>query len=343
MRNEVVAALAALCVVVVGACSEDEPPESAALPPASPTPEDPKCPLSGLEPKKASMLERPALAIKVENNSVAYPLSGLDKAEIVFEELAEGGITRFMAMYHCTDASRIGPVRSARFIDPDLMFPITRILAAAGGNAFVQERLRKDGVILLDEDNTGEAMDRVDRGAISFEHTLYGNSEQLRKLGAKRDDKAPPERMFRFGDLTGKSKKARKIHISFSPSANVTYKWKGGKWQRFDDGSPLKMSSGENIAVDNVIIEEHDLAYSKKMVDVRGSASVVFQDETGKGRAVLFRDGKALTGRWIRKSKGRAVRFETRNGKTMVFAPGSIWIELVPSPKGQVKGSFSFK
>ena len=67
------------------------------------------CPLSGEKPAKEELVDRPAVAVKIENNAVAYPLSGLEDAEIVYEELVEGGITRFLAMFHCGDAADLGP------------------------------------------------------------------------------------------------------------------------------------------------------------------------------------------------------------------------------------------
>ena len=88
---------------------------------------DKVCPLSGAEPK-GDEADRPAVAIKVENAQVAYPLSGLHEAELVYEELVEGGVTRFMAIYHCTDSKKVGSVRSARAVDPGIMIPVTKIL-----------------------------------------------------------------------------------------------------------------------------------------------------------------------------------------------------------------------
>lgn len=334
-----------MALLLVGAaCTSDdeEPPDVAVTTPSpipTPTP-DPKCPLTGLDPESPALVERPAVAVKVENNPVAYPLSGLEDAEIVFEELVEGGITRFMAIYHCNDAKKVGPVRSARVVDPGIMIPITRILAAAGGNDIVRKELKKARVVILDEDTSGNAMRRVPRSGISLEHTLYANTAALRKLGRKRFDEAPVVG-FRFGPLEGKARKAREATMNFGGSATVTYRWSRGKWKRFDDGSPLMAEGGGQIAVENVLIEQHTVNLSRTIVDVAGNPSIEIADETGKGTAVLLRDGKAITGKWIRKTeKGPAV-FKRKNGKEMVFAPGAVWVELVPDKKGEVKGSFS--
>jgi Protein of unknown function (DUF3048) N-terminal domain/Protein of unknown function (DUF3048) C-terminal domain len=300
------------------------------------------CPLSGREPKNEKLLDRPAVAVKVENNPAAYPLSGLEKAEIVYEEPVEGGLTRFMAMYHCTDAAKVGPVRSSRTVDPAIMTPTTRILAAAGGNAIVRKALDKGNVVLIDEGGSNGALRRVARPGISSEHTLYGDTVKLRRVGSKRFDRPPSRESYEFGDLDGKSKKASTVTITFSGALTVTYEWKHGRWFRSDDGEPLVAESGKQIAVDNVLIEEHDVNFSKTIVDVAGNPSVEIADVTGRGRAVLFRDGRAIRGRWIRDSVKDAVHFETTDGDEMSLHEGTTWVELVPSPRGELKGSFSF-
>ncbi len=303
-------------------------------------PEPAICPLTGVEPAKESVLERPAVAVKIENNPVAYPLSGLEDAEIVYEELVEGGQTRFMALYHCTDAPKAGPVRSSREVDAAIMTPITRILAAAGGNDAVRNTLSESGIVLVDETDSGEAMQRIPREGISMEHTLYADTGALRKLGRKQFDEPPPEEVFTFGELEGKSAKAATVSIEFG-AASSSYQWDGDAWLRFDEGQALMSESGEQISVDNVIVEEHEIDYSD-ITDVTGAASTIIKDVTGTGRAVLFRDGRAIKGSWERETVEGPVRFMTKAGDQMVLAPGTTWIELVPSNEGEAKGSFSY-
>jgi Protein of unknown function (DUF3048) N-terminal domain/Protein of unknown function (DUF3048) C-terminal domain len=304
---------------------------------------EPKCPLTGLSPKADSLLKRPAVAVKVENNPLAYPLSGLEKADVVFEEEVEGGLTRFMAIYDCGDAAKVGPVRSARIVDPDIMKPITQILADAGSNATVDKALAKAHITVIDELTAGSAMRRVTREGISSEHTLYGDTTALRKLGQKHFKHPPAGDIFKFGSLQeGASKKARRITINFSSGNVAGYKWSKGHWLRFQGGSPLMAESGHQISVDNVIIEQHKVNYSKNIVDVLGNPSTEIANVTGSGPAVLFRDGRAIKGTWSRSSVNKPVRFSTKSGDEMQLKPGRVWIELVPGKKGDVKGSFSF-
>lgn len=335
------AAAAAVFLLVTAACSgspEETAPDQAST--QSPAVEDPTCPLSGLTPPPGTVLERPAVAVKIENNPVAYPLSGLEKAEIVYEEQVEGGMTRFLALYHCTNTPKAGPVRSARSVDPAIMTPTTRILAAAGGNDIVRDVLSKGKIFIIDEQSAGEAMRRFDRPGVTFEHTLYGNTKALRKLGAREFSAPPPAGQFDFGKLEGKSKKARKITLQFGSATTIEYRWAKDSWRRFERGQPFETEAGQ-IEVDNVIIEEHVVNNSKTIIDIAGNPSIEIADVIGSGRAVLFRDGRAIRGRWVRKKQHGPVVYKSKDGKEMVLAPGTTWIALLPNDKGEVKGSFS--
>ena len=299
------------------------------------------CPLSGVEPTKEAALERPALAVKIENNPSAYPLSGLEEAEVIYEEQVEGGLTRFMAIYHCTDTSKAGPVRSARIVDPAIMAPITRILAAAGGNPTVRENLDAFDIVAIDETDAGTAMTRVPREGITSEHTLYGNTAALRKLGKKSFDDTPPDDLFHFSDeLDGKGKKTSRVVMDFGTSA-ISFEWKEGRWYRFDDDQPLVMESGDQLAVDNVLIEEHTVDLSSTLGDVLGTPSPEIVDVTGTGRAILFRDGRMIVGQWARESTDDPVVFTTTTGDDLELKPGTTMIELLPNQEGDVKGSFT--
>lgn len=304
--------------------------------------EDPECPLNGKKPAKETLIDRPAVALKIENNAAAYPLSGLEDAEVVYEEPVEGGLTRFMAIYHCTDSSQAGPVRSSRVVDPAIMSPYTMILGAAGGNDIVRKALDEAGVVLVDESSAGDGMARVPREGVSLEHTLYGDTTAIRKLGRKSFDELPQEDIFKFGEAEGKSKKAGSLTVTFSAGNIVTYDWNGKAYARSDNGAPLMSSAGEQFTADNVIIEEHTVNFVDGLSDVIGTPSPEIADVTGSGRAVLFRDGRAYLGKWVRESADDPVTFETKNGEEMVLKRGRTWIELVPDDTGDLTGSFSF-
>lgn len=302
---------------------------------------DARCPLTSRDPARESVVDRPAVAIKIENNPVAYPLSGLESAEVVYEEPVEGGLTRFMAIYHCTDSAQAGPVRSARIVDPPIVSPYTRILGAAGGNPTVRKALDDADIITIDEIQAGSAMTRVERPGISSEHTLYASTTAVRKLGRKAFEDAPPDDLFAFGDLEPRGRKASSVTLTFSAGAVVRYDWNGRRWDRYDGDAALVNDVGEQISVDNVLIEEHTVNFSDTLGDVLGTPSPEIADVTGSGRAILFRDGRMISGRWSRESVDDPVRFETRSGDDLVLHPGTTWIELLPDATGELKGSFS--
>jgi Protein of unknown function (DUF3048) N-terminal domain/Protein of unknown function (DUF3048) C-terminal domain len=334
------AALIALSLLFAGCSSDEEPAGTPETPASSPTIE-PECSLSGIDIPSGIDAARPAVAIKIENNPSAYPLSGLENAEVVYEELVEGGYTRFAALYHCTDAKKAGPVRSARSVDPGIIGPITKIMGAAGGNNFVRKILKKAKLITVEEDTKGGALRRVSRPGVATEHTLYADTEKVRKVGSKKFEDAPPLDLFEFGSLPDGAQDARTITVTFGGTV-VQYKWKNDAYVRWDYGSPLESDKGKPLTADNVLIEQHKLGYSKRLMDVLGNKSIEIKDVTGSGPAALFRDGKVILGRWERESMNSPVRFVTKDGDPMVFKVGTIWIELAPSKKGEVKGGFSY-
>ena len=335
--RRIAASLLALFLGVGVACSSDEPerPTNAAV--KTPEP-DPTCPLTGATATEEGA-SRPAVAVKIENSPAAYPLSGLGDAEVVFEELVEGGMTRFMAIYHCTDTKKAGPVRSARVVDPPIVSPFTRILAAAGGNAHVRKALDKANIVTIEEDTAGGALRRISRPGITSEHTLYGNTETIRKIGSKKFDDPPAAGIFSFGGLPSGGRTAKSVTLNFTPSDPIVYKWSGAAWERTQHGAPFDVE-GPKVEIDNLIIELHKINYSKKIVDPIGNPSIEIVDAVGSGEALVFRDGKVFEATWSRKAVTDRVVYETDDGEEMALKEGSTWIALLPNSKGQVKGSF---
>ena len=323
--------------LLLAACT-GEARDSAAPEPERPEPEPPPvCQLTGEDPRKNVDLNRPAIALKIENSPEARPQSGLDQADVVFEEIVEGGITRFMAIYHCRDAAEAGPVRSGRFDDPRIAKPFTNILAFSGVNAPVAQEIKKQKFISIDEDDGGGGLARVPPGS-SDVHSLYGNTVKLRRQAEKRGKtKIPSSGFFEFGEPPSGGRKAGAVTIHFNPSIEIGWRWRGGEWRRFEDGAPFEDAGGDQISTPNLLIQEVEVNNSKTIVDVTGNPSPDIDFSSG-GRAFLFRDGRVVAGKWKMSKKG-VPRFETKKGEPFTFEVGTTWIELVPSGKGEVKGS----
>ncbi|MGH2768138.1 MAG: DUF3048 domain-containing protein, partial [Actinomycetota bacterium] len=138
------------------------------------------CPLTGQERAPGFSIDHPALAIKVDNHSAARPQAGLESADIVYEELAEGGITRFLAIFHCSEADRVGPVRSARLVDPDILLEYAPVpFGYSGANPVVVEKVEStQGIVSLRHGRFGDAYERV-RGR-QAPHNLFTSTQKLR-------------------------------------------------------------------------------------------------------------------------------------------------------------------
>ena len=333
-------AAALIVVLLSGACdsgSDQASPEPSPTEVAETPRPDPTCPLTGEEPPRGVEVDRPAVAVKIENSPQARPQHGLETADLVFEEIVEGGITRFMAIYHCGRANDAGPVRSARFDDPKIARPFTRVIAYSGSNGLVHKELNNRNMVLLNELNQSGAFFRVPPGTILV-HNLFARTEVLRNDDRVRKVDPPRDDIFTFGDVQDGAKKARSVSVNFNASITIEYKWQGGAWKRYEDG-PFLTNKGKQIAVPNVLIQQIDVTNSRRLVDSAGNPSPKL-DLKGKGKALLFRDGKVIKGTWQMKD-GRPY-YRTRSGDDFVFAKGPIWVELVPSKKGDVKGSIAF-
>ena len=342
MRNRTFVALALAGALVFGACSNDDSGSEpvAAEPTPSPSP-DPTCPLTGTDIPGSVDVDRPAVAVKIENSVSARPQTGLEDADLVYEEIVEGGMTRFMAIYHCGENDHAGPVRSARFDDPKLASPFTKIIAFSGANAIVEAELAARNMAALDE-NSGPAFFRDPPGSLDV-HTLFVNSETVTDLAPKKAQKPPSVQVFSFGEeVPADARAAKKLSLNFTASIVLEWRWKGGAWKRWESAQPFMSSAGKQIGAPNVLVQQVRVDNSNHIVDSAGNPSPDISLK-GTGKAVLFRDGKAIVGKWSIKKEGAPPVFQTKAGDPMPFAPGRIWIELVPSKAGAVKGSFSFK
>jgi hypothetical protein len=309
-------------------------------PEPEPTEEAPTvCSLTGEEPEVE--LPRPAVAVKIENSPQSRPQAGLGEADLVFEEIVEGGVTRFAAIYHCGSSKKVGPVRSARFDDPKIVGPFTGVLAYSGANGIVEKELKKNKIVTFTEQkDAAKAFFREPPGSTDV-HSLRLNVEKLRAEVEGRAAGDPPSDVFTFGDLPASAKDAKKATMNFSSSNIVVYKWARGAWRRFQDGVPFKVTPGGQVAVPNVLIQEVKVKPSCCIVDTTGHKSPDISLQ-GTGKIWLLRDGKVIAGEWTVGDDG-IPKYTTADGEPMPFKVGPIWIELVPSPKGEIKGKTVIK
>lgn len=294
------------------------------------------CPLTGIVRAGKDAPARPVLAVKVENTRDAYPLAGLERADMIYEEPVEGGITRFAALFQCREVARVGPVRSARTTDPKILLQLSDqpLLAFSGAHPKVTAALEDAGVVQLTETSANDAYQRDD--ARSAPHNLFASTKSMYRIAKQTGaDFSTPPALFRYDDAVP-SPSRRRTHatVTFSTSNVAEWAWSHGRWVRQLDGAPMLLENGSAIAVDNVVIQEVVVTESD-ILDVTGSPSPDVE-LLGHGRAWILRDGRLVIGRWRRASLGDVTIFETRDGQEIALAPGTTFVELMPKDDGGV-------
>jgi hypothetical protein len=295
------------------------------------------CPLTGeLRAGDEGAPARPLIAVKVENTDEAFPLAGLDHADVIYEEPVEGSITRFAALFQCREAVRVGPVRSARTTDPRILLQYSAepVLAYSGANRKVAATLDEAGVVSLTETTANEAF--VRDGSRSAPHNLFVSTKKLHRIAQQKEvDFALPEAVFRFDEeVPSPSKRRTSASVAFSPSNVVGWAWSDDRWVRLIDGEPMLAENGTPIAVDNVVIQEVVVTDSN-ILDAAGFPSPDVK-LVGQGRAWILRDGRLVVGRWLRGSLNDVTTFETRGGEEVALTPGTTFVQLVPKDDGEV-------
>jgi hypothetical protein len=279
---------------------------------------------------------RPALAVKVENLPVARPQYGLVAADVVYEEPVEGGITRFIAIYQCHDASRIEPVRSGRLIDPDIVrqYGAHPLFAYAGAIQPVVAKIDSSSLIDVGVFRAPRAYWR-DRGRYA-PHNLVSSTAGLYSAGAaQKAPAAPPPPVFHYGPLPASATPVASVHIPYQYS-DVTWTWQPqlGVWSRsYADTGPATLGDGGQIATTNVVVMKVVMYPSPYVEDATGAhenALIL----TGSGPAQVFRGGAVVNGTWVRPTLGQQTQLVDSAGHPILLAPGQTWVELVPTTIG---------
>jgi hypothetical protein len=291
------------------------------------------CPLTGVAPPGGRAPERAAVAVKVENLPQARPQWGLDKADIVFEEPVEGGITRFIAVYQCQDAARIEPVRSARLVDPQILEPLGRILFAYSGA--IQPAINEidSRTSLLGDVGADKAGGAYWRDPTRYEpHNLATSTSALYSAASDFGyPEKPPPPIFSYGPPVLGGTPAAAVSIGYL-LGTTTWTWHRdtGLWYRsYSDTGPAVQGDNVQIAASNVVImlvHEYPTPWPE-------DATGALENELtlkGTGPAWVFRDGAVFYGHWERPLLDHPTVFFENNGRRITLTPGNTWEELVP-------------
>lgn len=286
-------------------------------------------PFTGLEAADGVDLNRPALAVKIDNHPDARPQSGLDQADMVIEMRAEG-VTRFLAVFHSQNPSPIGPVRSSRTSDFDLLKGLSEPLyASSGGNNYVASGLRSlpiTAVTALTEklyfrDNIHAAP-----------HNLYANSEDLFALAPEGAKTPTPWFAYRAEgtDLPDSATAITgPVTIAFPGGPIVTHTWDAATsgWLRTQDGRPHTTIDGDQLSPENVVIME--TVYVQSPADAISPELV----SVGSGKLYVLTDGHVIEGRWERETAEVPPTLTDDDGDPILLTPGRTWV-LYPEDAG---------
>lgn len=324
-------------------------------------PKTEECPLSGVKYSKQQKewweKHRP-LGVMIENHEDSRPQSGLSFADVVYEVVAEGGITRFLAVYYCNDAGQVGPVRSARtyFLDFISEYGKNPLYAHVGG---ANTPGPADALGQINDYGWGNYND-LNQFAIGYpvfwrdyqrlgrptqtEHTMYSKTRMLwdyasknRKLTEKDEDNNLWSKGFvgyQFKDADETKGSVANIHMefwssmtdyfvdwTFDPNSNSYLRKTGG--QKHLDRNTNKQISAKNIVVLSMTESNANDGYDQ-------GAHLLYKTK-GTGKATIFMDGKKINGNWKKSGReGKTIITDT-SGKEIKFNRGLIWFEVLPT------------
>jgi hypothetical protein len=335
------ARLVACAALVMTACSATHHPRTLPTVPTTTTadppptaPVGPTFPLTGMAMTDAAVLARPALSVKVDNAPPARPQSGLNAADLVTEELVEGGLSRLFVTFHSQDAALVGPVRSARPVDADLLRELGGGLFAYSGAAageIAPVRARSTATLLSDD--AGDPGFHRDHSRVA-PFNLYVSTPVLYQTGLRRTARhSPPPALFTYTDRPPSgSPAATAVSLVFGIRSASAWSWDGGahRYQRTQDGTPDVLADGSPVTTDNIVILS---------VGTQGTGifDTVHEEDpfvvvTGSGPCWVLRDGVVLRGTWQRSSYSTAMTLLGADGHPLALHPGRSWIELLPLP-----------
>lgn len=346
-RRAVTAGLAGIVLAGCGVSSgrlhepsfSPEPPEEPEPEPTEePEPEPVIWPLTGIEYDGSELPERTALAVKVENSVQSRPQTGLEFADLVFEQQVEAGITRFNAMYHSVVPETIGPIRSVRPMDAALAAPIAGVQVFSGAQPPFTARVRDAGVQTMIFDASDPGLAR--RGNRPAPHNVYADVETL--YAHANTTEGPAQDLFHFSEDRDSATAAQvgeepinEIAMTFSGPTGSAPGWRwdpeaevrgipGGAWQRLENGVEQLTADSNPIRATNVVVLRVEMAPSE--ADPHVPETLL----RGSGEGVVFTGNRVASLTWEKGGEDSAPLRLTREGDPILLAPGITWIELLP-------------
>ncbi|MDG4865510.1 DUF3048 domain-containing protein, partial [Streptomyces sp. T-3] len=262
------------------------------------------------------------LAVKFDNARGARPHTGLDAADLVYVEKVEGGMSRLMGVYSSNRPKQLGPVRSARESDVELLKQFDHpALAYSGVRSSLAKYLRNSPIFIRPHGRVPGAYFRAP--GRQAPHNLFVRPGKI--LASARKASGPRDIGFRFGPAPAGGKRTWMRSVNYS-SASHSFRWspRVKRWMVSFDGAPARHTSGRQMSARTIVIQNVFMRPSKYR-DVNGAVTPYIHT-VGRGRATVLRDGKAYQTWWRRDSPKSGTSFWLKGGKRMNFAPGQVWI-----------------
>ncbi len=298
-------------------------------------------PLTGEKVEDVRVLERRPLAIKISNSPpIVRPQAGLSFADLVFEHYAEGGVTRFTAVFLGHDAEKVGSIRSGRLIDLEIPAMYKAMFAYSGSSGGVKERIRNadffpDRVISPDFGVGAPVFVRIPAEGKAFEHTLFTSTQALWQLTEQRglNQRQDLRGMVFSESPPAGGQPARYVEIPYAASpAAWEYDEALGKYRRFTDGQVhTDELTGEQLTAANVIVVYANHVETDILEDMVGGGHYSIEIQIwGEGPVTIFRDGLMFQGVWKRWAREEMLTFWDAQGNPIPLKPGNSWFQLVP-------------
>jgi len=285
----------------------------------------PIAPLTGLPDPGGAALKRPALTVKIENTPEALPQWGIDQADVVYEEIVNGGITRLAAIFNSQAPAKIGPIRSVRPTDTQVVWPLGGIFAYSGGAPYAIASIETvPGLKLVDEDVADETNAMYRDPDLYAPHNLFGVGSALFAIGGT---PTPPPALFTYRSAGEKVKgtEVASFVVPFPSIYPVTWTWDptSQSWDRTLFGKADVTGTGVRESPKNVVVMDVDY--------VNGIGTLnSYADLQGSGTADIFTDGKEITGTWSRgASKSDVITYQNAKGASIDLTPGQTWVEIL--------------
>ena len=285
-------------------------------------------PLTGLPAPTRITKRRSALTIKIDNTSEAMPQYGIDKADVIYEEIVEGGITRLAAIFNSRLPTMVGPVRSVRRTDREIVYPIGGIFTFSGGAQYAIQSIETAPVKLFDESNSGAAMFRDSKRYAP--HNLFANAALLMTKGGV---PKPPPALFTYRTSREPARGARvnSFTVGFAAGYATSYIWDGKtrSWDRSIFGVPDVTAGAVRLSPKNVIVMN---------VLYRGGVGVLgsYAQLTGSGPVEIFTGGRVQRGTWSRRNLRKPIVYKVASGAVIGLTPGQTWVDLLDTSEHAV-------